>query len=86
MPLSYHYAMSFSILGTEKRESPVEHQNVVQGEVCNGTDRTFKTERELRRRVKSKGVEEEKTKPLDLVIKRITSFVVKSDNQAGGHG
>lgn len=44
--------------------------NLVQGEVYESTDRRFKMELELSWRVRSEGIEEEKTKPLDLLTKR----------------
>lgn len=44
--------------------------NLVQGEVYESTDRRFKMELVLSWRVRSEGIEEEKTKPLDLLTKR----------------
>lgn len=44
--------------------------NLVQGEVYESTDRRFKMELDLSWRVRSEGIEEEKTKPLDLLTKR----------------
>lgn len=64
--------------------------NLVQGEVYEGTDGRFKMGPELRWKVRSEGIEEEKTKPLDLLTKRkrkkVTSFFIKSNNQAGSNG